>query len=155
MDGIRPPSIAIRTLLLGLVNHQSSQKTLVKHDSITVIYDGECRFCQASINWLALKLKFTAIPFQSADLATFNLTREECAKEVITILDSTMYRGATAVAALLRVRGDRLLATIILKSGIIGRASYRWVATHRSSPLVRLATYLLERAVAKKCNLHP
>ena len=120
------------------------------NSKITVIYDGECRFCKASINWLALKLDFVALPFQSAELQPFNLTRDECAKEVIAILDGTTVRGAPAIAALLRARGNRVLATAISVSGFMGRASYRWVATHRDSSLIKFATYSLERAVNKR-----
>jgi hypothetical protein len=102
------------------------------------------------MNWLALKLDFISHPFQSADLVPFNLTREECAKEVIAILDGTTIRGAAAVAALLRARGNRVLATTIAGSGFIGRASYRWVAAHRNSVLIKVATCLLEHAVSGK-----
>ena len=133
-----PPSSAIS---LAHLNNNSP---------ITVIFDGECRFCKASIDWLALKLDFVAYPFQSADLAHFNLTRDECAKEVIAILDGTTVRGAAAVAALLRARGDRVLATAISASGFIGRSGYRWIATHRNSSLIKFSTYLLERAVNKR-----
>ena len=118
---------------------------LNSNSQITVIYDGECRFCQASINWLALKLDFAAHPFQSADLSSLQLTREECSKEVIGILDGTTFRGAAAVAALLHTRGNRLLATTISVSGFIGRCGYRWIASHRGSFLVKLLTKILER----------
>lgn len=121
----------------------------MKQDSITVIYDGECRFCLASVNWLALKLEFKAVPFQSADLSAFGLTREDCAKEVIAIFDGTTYRGADAVAALLGARGNRLPATIISASSFFGRAGYRWIASHRGSLLVRIFTKILESAFNK------
>ena len=118
--------------------------------TITVIYDGECRFCQANVDWLALKLDFAAHPFQSADLATFNLTREECAKEVIAIQSGETFHGSEAITILLRARGSCILAALVAASGPIGRASYRWVATHRNSALIKFATYLLERAVNKR-----
>ncbi len=120
------------------------------NSQITVIYDGECRFCQASIDWLALKLDFAAHPFQSADLASFNLTREECAKEVIAIEAVKTFRGSKAISVLLQARGNRLLAVLISASGSIGRASYRWVATHRNSALIKFTTLVLERAVTKE-----
>ena len=116
---------------------------------ITVIYDGECSFCKASIDWLALKLDFTGHPFQSADLSPFNVTREECAKEVIAIHAGNTFRGSEAITALLRARGNRFLANSVAASGFIGRGSYRWVATHRSSAVVKVATFLLERTSAK------
>ena len=119
------------------------------YSEITVIYDGECRFCIASVNWLALDLEFKAIPFQSGDLESFDLTREECSKEVITIVDGTTLRGADAVAALLSARGNRTVATTISASGMMGRAGYRWVASHRSSFLVKGLTKILEHNLNK------
>ena len=121
----------------------------MKNDSITVIYDGECRFCIASVNWLALRLEFDAHAFQSTDLSQFNLTREECAKEVIAISGGRTYRGAAAVALLLRARGNRVLAYLIRASGFIGKFSYRWIASHRGSLLVKVLTKILERALNK------
>jgi predicted DCC family thiol-disulfide oxidoreductase YuxK len=123
---------------------------LKNNPPITVIYDGECRFCKASINWLALKLDFVAHPFQSADLAPFNLTREECAKEVIAIEVGKTFRGSEAITILLRARGNRFLAALVAASGFIGRASYRWIATHRNSSPIKFSTYLLERSVNKR-----
>ena len=120
------------------------------NSKITVIYDGECRFCQASIDWLALKLDFAALPFQSSDLAPFNLTREECAKEVIAIQSGETFRGSEAITILLRARGNRVPAAIIAISGTLGRASYHWVATHRNSALIKFSTLVLERAVTKE-----
>ena len=117
----------------------------MKNDSITVIYDGECRFCIASVNWLVPKLEFKALPFQTTDLESFDLTREECAKEVIAIVDGETYRGAAAVAILLHARGNRVLASLIRASGFIGKFSYRWIASHRGSCLVKVLTKILER----------
>lgn len=119
------------------------------NSKITVIFDGKCRFCKASIDWLALKLDFAAHPFQSTDLAPFNLTREECAKEVIAIQSGETFRGSEAITALLRARGNRFLAAFIAASGPIGRASYRWVATHRGSILVKGLTKILERKLVQ------
>jgi predicted DCC family thiol-disulfide oxidoreductase YuxK len=118
---------------------------LKSKSNTTVIFDGECRFCKASIDWLALKLDFTAHPFQSADLAPFNLSREECAKEVIAIQAGKTFRGSESITLLLRARGNRFLAALITASGFIGRCGYRWIASHRGSFLVKLLTKILER----------
>ena len=120
-----------------------------KYSDITVIYDGECRFCNESVNWLALKLEFKALSFQSANLESFDLTRQECAKEVIAIINEKTYRGADAVANLLRARGNRALASTISASGFIGRSGYRWIASHRGSFLVKGLTKILERNLNK------
>lgn len=114
-------------------------------DEATLIYDGNCRLCQASVNWLGLKLDIAAVPFQQADLERFGLTREECAKEVIVHTRSATYRGAAAVAYLMRARGNRLASLFITASGPLGRFGYHWVATHRNSTPIKLLTRLLER----------
>ncbi len=110
---------------------------------ITVIFDGECEFCRQSVSWIQRKLAITALPFQTADLSTFNLTREQCAKQVYVISDGWTYGGADAIAILLKHRGNRVQSTLITASGGIGRAAYRWIASHRNSWPVKLATRLL------------
>ena len=114
-------------------------------DEATVIYDGDCRLCQASINWLRLKLDIAAEPFQRAHLERFGVTREECAKEVIVYTPKATYRSAAAVAYLLRARGNRFASLLITASGPFGRFGYHWVATHRNSLLIKLLTRSLER----------
>ena len=111
----------------------------------TLIYDGDCRLCQASVDWLRLKLDIAAEPFQRANLERFGLTREECAKEVIVHTASATFRGAAAVAYLLQARGNRLAFIVITASGPLGRFGYRWVATHRNSLAITLLTRILER----------
>ena len=114
-------------------------------DEATVIYDGDCRLCQASVNWLRIKLDIAAEPFQRAHLERFGMTREECAKEVIVYTTKVTYRGAAAVAYLLRARGNCLASILITASGPLGRFGYHCVTTHRNSPAVKLLTRLLER----------
>ncbi len=112
---------------------------------VTVIFDGECRFCIASLNWLRLKASLNAHPFQEADLASFGLTRPECEKEVIALIDGTTHRGAAAIAHLLALRGNRNLARLIAASGKLGDIAYHWVATHRNSLVIKALTRILER----------
>lgn len=116
---------------------------------ITVIYDGGCRFCEASVKWLALKLDYVALPFQSLDLELFGVTRAECEKEVIAITDGEIYRGAGAVEYLLGARGNRVVSWIVRASGEFGSSGYKWVAGHRNSFAVKLATKVLERLNAR------
>jgi predicted DCC family thiol-disulfide oxidoreductase YuxK len=111
----------------------------------TVIFDGECRFCIASLNWLRLKAEINAHPFQQADLASFGLTRPECEKEVIAIINGATYRGASAIAHLLALRGNGNLARLITASGKLGDIAYHWVATHRNSLIIKALTHILER----------
>jgi predicted DCC family thiol-disulfide oxidoreductase YuxK len=110
---------------------------------ITVIYDGQCEFCQQSVTWIQRTLEITALPFQTSDLSSFNLTREQCAKQVFVISAGSTYGGAAAIAFLLKRRGNRIQSGLITASGGIGRAGYRWIASHRNSWPVKLATRVL------------
>ena len=112
-------------------------------NQITVIFDGECEFCRQSVKWIQRKLTITALPFQTAELSTFNLTREQCAKQVYVIDDGSSYGGAAAIAFLLKHRGNRFQSALISLSGGIGRAGYRWIASHRNSWPVKLETKVL------------
>lgn len=112
---------------------------------ITVIYDGDCVLYQNSINWLSKKLTFTAIPFQSGDLASFGLTKAECEKQVYAISDSNKYGGVSAVIFLLNQRGNKISSALLKLSGPIGSFGYKWVAANRKSFLVKL----LARFIAK------
>jgi predicted DCC family thiol-disulfide oxidoreductase YuxK len=110
---------------------------------ITVIFDGQCEFCQQSVTWIQCKLVITALPFQTSDLSAYNLTREQCAKQVYVVSQGVTYGGAAAIAFLLKRRGNRIQSGLIKASGPIGRAAYRWIASHRNSWPVKLATKVL------------
>jgi predicted DCC family thiol-disulfide oxidoreductase YuxK len=111
--------------------------------TITVIFDGDCEFCQQSVQWIQHKLVVEAIAFQTADLETFNLTKEQCAKQVYVITDSEVYGGADAIRYLLKKRGNKVSAFLLGATGNIGRAGYRWVASHRDSWVIKVATRVL------------
>jgi predicted DCC family thiol-disulfide oxidoreductase YuxK len=111
---------------------------------ITVIFDGQCEFCQQSVTWIQRKLTVTALPFQTSDLTPFNLTKEQCAKQVYVISDGVTYGGAAAIAFFLKRRGNRIQSGLITASGPVGRAGYRWIASHRNSIPVKLATRILQ-----------
>jgi predicted DCC family thiol-disulfide oxidoreductase YuxK len=110
---------------------------------ITVIFDGDCEFCQQSITWIQRKLVVEAIAFQTADLQPFNLTREQCAKQLYVLSDSVTYAGADAIRYLLNQRGNKVSAIMLMSTGNLGRAAYRWVASHRSSWVIKVATRVL------------
>jgi predicted DCC family thiol-disulfide oxidoreductase YuxK len=112
-------------------------------NQITVIFDGQCHFCQQSVTWIARKLTITALPFQTSDLTPYNLTKEQCAKQVYVISADMTYGGADAIAYLMKERGSRLLWLSIEISGPLGRAGYRWIASHRNSWPVKLSTRIL------------
>jgi predicted DCC family thiol-disulfide oxidoreductase YuxK len=112
-------------------------------NQITVIFDGQCHFCQQSVTWIARKLTITALPYQTSDLAPFNLTKEQCAKQVYVISQGVTYGGADAIAYLLKQRGNRLLYLSIKAAGPLARIVYKWIATHRNTWPVKAATTLL------------
>ena len=112
-------------------------------NQITVIFDGQCVFCQQSVTWIQRKLVITALPYQTSDLAPFNLTKEQCAKQVYVIAQSKTLGGAAGIAYLLKQRGSSIQSTIITISGPLGRAGYRWIASHRNSLPVKSVTKVL------------
>jgi len=118
---------------------------MATHLEVILIYDGECRFCRASLTWLQEKLQVTAVAFQNADLAKYGLTRRQCEKAVFVVADQKTYSGSSAIAFLLNLRGNTFISRQIERSGWLGRVGYRWLASHRNSLLVRLATRYLER----------
>lgn len=114
---------------------------------IIVLTDGDCRFCKASIAWVAKKVVVSAIAYQSADLSQYGLTYEQCSKAVHVIHASKTYVGADAIAYLLARRGNQILSFIVRTSGPLGRFGYTWVAGHRNTWLIRAATKLIERSL--------
>jgi predicted DCC family thiol-disulfide oxidoreductase YuxK len=112
-------------------------------NQITVIFDGECEFCKQSVTWIARKLEITAIPFQTADLSSFNLSREQCAKQVFVVSEGKTYGGSDAIAYLVKQRGNTFLYLSIKATGPIARIVYKWIATHRNSWPIKLATKIM------------
>ena len=105
---------------------------------IIVIFDGDCNLCKRSVAWLERELTITALPFQSSNLDLYGLTTEQCSQEVFAISEGKTYSGAAAVVFLLRKRGNSFASTVLYFSGPAGRFGYKWVASHRSSLLVRI-----------------
>jgi predicted DCC family thiol-disulfide oxidoreductase YuxK len=114
---------------------------------IIVLTDGQCRFCKASMDWVAKKLEVQAIAYQSTELSQYGLSHEQCAQQVHVVHAGTTYGGAAAIAFLLGRRGNWILGFIVRASGPLGRFGYAWVAGHRNSWLIRTATKLIERSL--------
>ena len=115
-------------------------------NQIVVIYDGQCQFCQASIDWIEQKLVVDAKAFQDIDLSSYGLTFDQCSKSVHVVADGTIFFGAAAIAFLMKKRGNRLLSLLITTSGISGRWGYQWVSNHRNSFVVKAAHRLLDQS---------
>ena len=110
---------------------------------ILVFYDGQCELCKNSISWIRKKLEIQAMDYHQVNLEKYDLTLEQCAKEVIVICQSQRYDGADAAAFLLQRRGNTLLAKTITTLPPISRFTYRWIANHRRSIPVKFLSYLL------------
>ena len=111
---------------------------------IVVIYDGKCQLCKNSIYWIEKKLKIKALDFHTTDLAKFDLTFEQCSREVFVLADEKTFSGAKAVAFLLRRRGNKFLSLLMNLTGPLGRIGYQWVARNRSSAPVKMLSRLLK-----------
>ena len=112
---------------------------------ITVIYDGDCQLCENSINWLREGLTFTTITFQSGDIASFNLTRAQCEKQVYAVVGEKKYAGVHAVIFLLNARGNKVFSFILKVSGPLGDLGYKLIATNRQSLFVRGLSRFIKR----------
>lgn len=115
-------------------------------ETITVIFDGQCRLCRASVNWLEMKSQITALSFHDIDPEIYHLTRQECETQVIAIEGNQIRKGATAVAFLMGHRGNTKTARFITVTGPLAHIGYKWVSTHRNSLPVKALTRILEKA---------
>lgn len=106
-------------------------------DRATIVFDGECGFCRASVDfanrWVRPRAQF--VPWQHADLASLGLTAPQCASAVQWVDRRGVVSGGRAVArALLKspmpwpILGA--LAQLPILDVITDRA-YVWVADHR------------------------
>lgn len=112
---------------------------------IVVLYDGQCDLCKNSIGWIKKKLEINAVDFHITNLSPFNVTMDQCSREVFVITDQNRLRGAQAVAFLLKRRGNRISSALITLSGPIAPLVYRWVARNRSSLLGSILSRFLKR----------
>ena len=115
-------------------------------NQIVVIYDGQCQFCQASIDWIEQKLVVDSKAFQQADLASYGLTSDQCSKSVQVVSEGRVLAGAAAIAYLMNNRGNRALSLVITTSGPFGRFGYKWVSLHRNSLVVKVVHRILNQS---------
>ena len=85
-----------------------------------------------------------SLDFYTTDLAQFQLSADQCSREVFVITEGKRFSGAEAVAFLFKVRGNKVLSALITLSGPLGRFGYRWVASHRNSWPVKVLSHLLK-----------
>lgn len=94
-----------------------------------------------------MRLEITALSSHEIDPESYNLTLDECEKQVIAIQDGQIFKGAAAVAFLLNRRGNSVTSRFIRATGPLGRFGYHWVSIHRNSVTVKVLTRILERVV--------
>lgn len=105
----------------------------------TLVYDGDCAFCTASVRWVE-RLHLQAdeiVAWQHADLGALGLTEAECTEAVQYVHDDGSHEsGHLAVAGLLggsqpwwRPAGSALRLPVV--SPLAARA-YAWVSANRS-----------------------
>lgn len=111
---------------------------VVTPNQVVVIYDGQCDFCWQSITWVRKRCEVTALAYQSANLAEYGLTSEECAKRVYVLAEGKEYSAAAAIAYLLNYRGSKFASFCLRNSGPVGEFGYRLVAENRRSLVVKI-----------------
>jgi predicted DCC family thiol-disulfide oxidoreductase YuxK len=104
----------------------------------TLIFDGDCGFCSASVRFIERHIPTRArmLPWQRADLGTLGLTADECEAAVQWVgADGRRGAGPIAVGYLLRDAGGWWKALGWLVRTPPGRwlawPAYRWVSSHR------------------------
>jgi len=112
---------------------------------ILVFYDGQCDLCKNSISWVEQRLRIQALDYHVTELEKFNLTLEQCSREVMVIYRDQQFAGADAAAFLLERRGNTKLAKVIRSFRPLSRFTYRWIADHRRAIPVQFLSYLLRR----------
>jgi predicted DCC family thiol-disulfide oxidoreductase YuxK len=122
----------------------------VNSNEIVLIYDGHCDFCVAWLRWLEEKLSLTALSFHDVSLAQYDLTPAECSKSIYVLTPDKRYAGTLAIAFLLTARGNLVPAFLLRSLGAAGRLAYRWIASHRSSFVIKYWTKLLERRLTNE-----
>lgn len=110
---------------------------------IIVIYDGECDFCMHCVRWVQKRLQITALAYQAAPLSDYAITPSQAGEQLHVLSSGVTYKGASAVAYLLKRRGNRFLSWVITSSGPLADFGYNWVAHHRSSFVVVIIKKLL------------
>lgn len=102
----------------------------------TMIFDGDCAFCTACANWLAARTRCAMQPWQFTDLGAHQLTIEQVQQRV-WLLDT---RGTVIAGA------GRAIALALRTAP---RARWRFVGVILGAPLIRVATELGYRVIAR------
>lgn len=104
----------------------------------TLIYDGQCEFCrrqvERALRW-DVNRRIDAVPFQTADLARYGVSRDAAANAMHLVAPSgTVWSGAAAARELSRLLPrTRPLSWLFAVPGamIVAERSYRTIARRR------------------------
>jgi len=108
----------------------------------TLIYDGECGFCQGAVSWIRARSgpdAFEFLPCQDPERARRypEMPQAECLTAMQLVLpDGRVLPGEKAIPEILkRLRGWRILAALfrVPGTGFVARRVYAWVARNRYS----------------------
>ena len=106
---------------------------------ITLIYDGECRFCCKWINYWTKKVNIPnlkPLSFQQINIKDYNsnLSLDDVRKEIYLFYNQKTYRGAEAVFYLYYLGGYKLLYRLFLYLpgfSLISKIIYHFIAKNR------------------------
>jgi predicted DCC family thiol-disulfide oxidoreductase YuxK len=107
-------------------------------DSPVVIYDGDCGFCQWSLDWAKrhLSADVEARPWQAGGLSAYGVTEADAQVAVQWVDAQGVQAGHRAFAAWMRASGRlpwRVLAAVLTAPGVdaVARRGYAVLAAHR------------------------
>lgn len=101
-----------------------------------LLYDGHCRFCQASARALETRTgaPLTLTSFRDVDVSAYGLTLADCEQRLYLVMsDGRVVGGVTAVVQTLRRRWYGPFLKVLLLPGLlqISEAVYRLVSRYR------------------------
>ncbi len=107
-------------------------------EGYVLIYDGKCEFCRRQVRLIERwdrDGRLTAVPFQTADLVRYGVSRAAAGEAMHLVAPSgTVWRGAAAAREAARLLpGVRWLVVLFGLPGAMAVAErvYRWVARRR------------------------
>ncbi len=104
----------------------------------TLIYDGDCKFCRRQVNLIARwdrMDRLTAVPFQTAELELYGVSREAAEQAMQLVAPSgAVWSGAAAareLAGLLPTLRPFVWMFRVPGAMFLAERTYRWIARHR------------------------